>query len=81
VYLGDYDGSQVVLKSSKNNQDDLTKEAELMWLMKHPNIVKFLGLYDENGYNYIVMEYLNHGDLLNYICHHKDTPISTVMDL
>lgn len=45
----------------------------------HPNCVQFLGLYIDNGEQYMVTEYLNKGALKNILLDKKDE--LTVLDL
>lgn len=43
------------------------KEAQNISLLKHPNIVKVLDIFEENGTAYYVMEYIPAGSLQQYI--------------
>jgi Serine/threonine protein kinase len=43
------------------------KEAENLSKLNHPNIVKVLDVFDENGTSYYVMEYIDGGSLQQYV--------------
>ena len=44
-----------------------TNEIELLKKLDHPNIVKYYKSFTENNNLYIIMEYFDNGDLLDYI--------------
>ena len=45
----------------------MEKEISILSSLQHPNIVQFLGVKEYNGERYMVMEFMNGGNLLNYI--------------
>lgn len=56
------------------------KEAELLSKFNHPNIVRVLDVFDENGTTYSVMEYLDGGSLQSYIKKHKTVEEAKAVD-
>lgn len=56
------------------------KEAELLSKFNHPNIVRVLDVFDENGTTYSVMEYLDGGSLQSYIKNHKTVEVAKAVD-
>jgi Ca2+-binding EF-hand superfamily protein len=66
-------GEKVAIKFIKKDsleQDDfelIKTEIDLMKLFRHPNLVKLLDNFESDEYIYIVMEFLNGGDMLSYI--------------
>ena len=47
---------------NKNEIDYLKREAEIMYRINHPNIVKLYGHFEDNTYCYLIMEYMSKGD-------------------
>ena len=45
---------------------NLYNEIELLKIIDHPNIIKCYNIFDEGNYRYIIMEYMNNGDLESY---------------
>ena len=61
----------------ENYDCDLIKEAISMSHFNHPNLVKFYGVcFDSINPKYIVLEYMNLGDLLAYLRHLRTTKVS-----
>ena len=60
---------KIITKSKlKNQQVELLKsEIDIMKVCKHPNIVQFIDHYENSEYIFIVMEYLQHGHLRQYL--------------
>jgi len=56
---------KVALKSlnDESKREEMNKEISVLAKFDHPNIVKFLGIAYKNKTQYIVMEYINGGDL------------------
>ena len=44
-------------------QNEFENEAKILSYLTHPNIILFLGIYNEDGKKYIVTEFADHGDL------------------
>jgi serine/threonine protein kinase len=56
----------------KVNRDELEKiklELDIMKFCNHKNIVKYIDSFEDSDYIYLVQEYMDGGDLLNYISH------------
>ena len=49
------------------NNEDLEKEILILSSLQHPNIVRLIGLKKDKGELYMVMEFMNGGNLLQYI--------------
>ena len=47
--------------------EDFYREAESLQHLNHPNLIRYLGLYENKEECYIVMEYLRLGSLDTYI--------------
>ena len=45
---------------------NLYNEIELLKEIDHPNIIKCYNIFDEGNYRYIIMEFMNNGDLQSY---------------
>ncbi len=54
-----------LLKEAERN--DLIREVEIMYKIHHPNIVKLYGHFEDNTYCYLLMEYIEGGELYSYI--------------
>lgn len=74
----------VAIKEIKNNlindtndKNDLIKEANILSDCNHINIVKMYGVCYENDEipKYIIMEYMNKGDLRSYLIKNKSTKV------
>ncbi len=58
--------------------DEVDHEVEILSSLKHTNIVQFIGMKEIEGRIFLVMEYMNHGNLLNFI---RDQPQLKEKDL
>ena len=59
-----------VLKANStfNLKIDIIKEAIAMSLFKHENLIEFHGVcYEHSQPKYIILEYMNQGDLLSFL--------------
>ena len=59
-----------VMKKSKMNKDDVKsvhEEVRIMRQLQHPNIVKFVDLFDETDYMYVILEFLEGGALFDRV--------------
>lgn len=56
---------KVLLKDSE--EDRFQREAERLASISHPNVVSFLEVGHHNGHDFLVMEYLEMGDLTTYV--------------
>ncbi|XP_013410819.1 receptor-interacting serine/threonine-protein kinase 1 isoform X1 [Lingula anatina] len=50
---------------------DLEKEARKLWSVSHDNIVRLIGVVMETNEYALVMDYMSHGSLLNFVIDHK----------
>jgi len=62
---------RVAIKKLNNNiinNNELFEEAILLSELNHANLVKLYGIcLDENRIKYLILEYMNMGDLLKYL--------------
>ena len=49
------------------NREAIDKEIAILTSLQHPNIVRFIGIKEFQSNKYMVMEYMNGGNLLDYI--------------
>ncbi|KAF1842731.1 Pkinase-domain-containing protein [Cucurbitaria berberidis CBS 394.84] len=56
-------------RSMKNGMLDkrIDNEMKIMQSLRHPNIVEFVEYYDQGDYLYIIMEYVQQGDLQGFL--------------
>jgi len=54
-------------KKIKDNLVNLQQEVDILVKMDHPNIVKYYETYIDNKYIYLVMEYIDGGELFDKI--------------
>lgn len=71
-YFIKYEFKQLKEGANDNAKLELIREAHLLKSAEHKNLIKFYGIvFDENESStfpeYIVLEYMNKGDLLNYL--------------
>eukprot|EP01114_Cavostelium_apophysatum_P019564 TRINITY_DN6343_c0_g1_i1.p1 TRINITY_DN6343_c0_g1~~TRINITY_DN6343_c0_g1_i1.p1 ORF type:complete len:1142 (+),score=267.22 TRINITY_DN6343_c0_g1_i1:516-3941(+) len=74
VFLADWEGVNVAMKKLKNSQDmaEFQHEATILYNLIHPHIVQFMGNYiDEQGGQYIVLEYMSLGSLKDLLVKEK----------
>jgi len=80
VYLGEWKSKQVALKNlvDSSSREAMKKEIEILASFYHPNIVKYFGIGFKDGKEFIILEYVNGGDLLNYMldCEEKNKKIT-----
>lgn len=57
------------------------REAEALRDLDHPNIVKLIEYIEENGINYLVMEYVEGGSLQERLKHNRRMPILEVIGI
>ena len=50
---------------------NLRREARILQLVRHPNIVQLFEVLETDNYYYLVMELCGGGELLDYICTRK----------
>ncbi|OCK85138.1 Pkinase-domain-containing protein [Lepidopterella palustris CBS 459.81] len=63
----------------KNGQLDqkLENEMQIMQGLRHPNIVQYIDFHDEPSFMYIMMEYVQFGDLQGYLGKYGNLPESS----
>ena len=65
-----YYALKVIDKLKKFNQQEkntFLREVEIMYKIHHPNIVKLYGHFEDNKNCYLLMEYIDGGELFSYI--------------
>ena len=58
-------------------RNDLIREVEIMYKIHHPNIVKLFGHFEDNIYCYLVVEYIEGGELFSYMPKEGKSKLST----
>jgi len=69
-------------KRNKENIDEkeyFKREAEIMYKIHHPNIVKLFGHFEDNTYCYFIMEYMSGGNAYSLVPKHGIKKISNDM--
>lgn len=84
-------GVVVALKAaSVENRREIEKESSILRysclqnlpqsMMDHPNIVRFFGIYTKDGVDYIMLEYINGGNLVDLLSSNP-LPMKTLMNM
>lgn len=91
VYAGEdtVTGEQVAIKllkpeivgSNPNMVERFAREGEVLRRLNHPNIVKMLAAFEEDGQNYVVMERVTGGDLAELLKERGSLSIERVLDI
>jgi len=71
-----------ILKKSKMKEKELEQmrlEIDILKISKHPNIVSFLDHFENSEYIFIVMEYIKHGSLKDFLKNQK--PLSKLNEI
>ena len=69
-------------KRNKNNveeKDYFRREAEIMYRINHPNIIKLYGHFEDNTYCYFIMEYMAGGNAYSLVPKYGQKKISPKM--
>ncbi|GEK05916.1 Stk1 family PASTA domain-containing Ser/Thr kinase [Schleiferilactobacillus harbinensis] len=69
------------LRNDQETQRRFQREAKATSELNHPNIVSILDVGEEEGMQYIVMEYVKGEDLKKYIVKHFPIPYQRVVDM
>lgn len=84
VYKAEHEGETVVLKevaaSNTREVPSLISEKSLLERLHHPGVVGFRTFFNENGYYYLVLEYVNGQPLSAYFNSDKRPTPETVAD-
>lgn len=65
-----FEKSKISLEKSKTSLEKFLSEVEILKMLEHPHIIKFFDSYEDNDYYYLVMEYMQHGDLCEFVLNH-----------
>ena len=60
----------------KCDEDGLITEAKIHLRLAHPNIVKCLSIIFEPGHYGLILEYMEHGEIRNYLSQNKNSQIT-----
>lgn len=60
----------------KNCQELVQTEIKIQYSLNHPNIIKTYGIFDDEDYVYIIMEYLPNKTLYHFIEELKDKKLA-----
>ena len=69
----DYMALKLIKYNLSGRATEFEKEAEILKQLAHPNIVKFYGLTCTKGQSGLLFEYMEHGDLVNYLRQNQPT--------
>eukprot|EP01117_Protostelium_nocturnum_P011066 TRINITY_DN4014_c0_g1_i1.p1 TRINITY_DN4014_c0_g1~~TRINITY_DN4014_c0_g1_i1.p1 ORF type:complete len:1508 (-),score=396.84 TRINITY_DN4014_c0_g1_i1:57-4580(-) len=84
VYVGEWNNTQVALKSLKGEADVMNKwleEVSLLSKLNHPNVVRLLGIYNANEIFYMVLEFYERGSLDSFLRKDENASRLNVSDL
>ena len=85
VYLAQHNQTQAqyaIKAIDKRNQENVEekdyfkREAEIMYRIHHPNIVKLYGHFEDNTFCYFIMEYMSGGNAYSLVPKHGFRKIS-----
>ena len=75
---------KIIQKSSFEKRPDLEqkvqREIALMRLIKHPNIMSLINVYESPRHLYIVLEYAEQGELFDYLVSNRSIPEEQAME-
>ena len=66
-------------KYNKEEKDYFKREAEIMYRINHPNVVKLYGHFEDNTYCYFIMEYMSGGNAYSFVPKYGHRKISPQM--
>ena len=58
-------------------RNQFLREVQIMYKIHHPNVVKLFGHFEDNTYCYLLMEFVEGGELFSYIPENGKSKIST----
>ena len=62
-------------KINKDSKQYFKREVEIMYKIRHPNVVRLFGHFEDETYCYFIMEYINKGSLYNLLLNKKKQPL------
>ena len=65
------------LLNNIEEKNQFLREVEIMYKVHHPNVVKLYGHFEDNTYCYLLMEYIEGGELFSYIPQNGNQKAST----
>ena len=73
VHLAIHNNQQVAVKKFLSfKPEQIAKEIKAFRDLNHPNIIKFLGKYEQDKKTHLIMEYAENGSLEDFIKENKD---------
>lgn len=76
MYKGRWGSTTIALKSIGANKNEFFREADVLIQLRHPNVVLFLGIFNDEGTLYMCTEYVAGGNLIEFL-HQKQDELST----
>jgi predicted ATPase/DNA-binding CsgD family transcriptional regulator len=70
-----------IIANDPNTLKRFKREAEILYQLQHPNIVRVLDTFEENSKHYLVMEYVGNGSLDDIIEAESPLPIDRVLTI
>lgn len=64
---------QTLKDANESTRQDFQREAELLTVLQHQNIVRFYGVCTDGEPLAMVFEYMRHGDLNRFLRYGKET--------
>ena len=64
-------------QENMNEKEYLRREAEIMYRINHPNIIKLYGHFEDNTYCYFIIEYMPGGNIYSLVPKYGHKKIST----
>lgn len=61
-----------------NNNSLIKRELEILSMCAHPSVCQFLGIAQDIGYVYFIFEYMDNGNLEEYVCHNRLTNLQKI---
>ncbi len=75
IYQGEWQLNPVAVKRLKNvdpsSRKELVREINILARLRHPNVVQFYGGNIQAGHECLVLEFMQHGNLYDYIGNNK----------
>ena len=61
------------VRVTTHNENLIQRELDILSMCAHPSVCQFLGIGQDMVYVYFVFEYMDNGNLEEYVCHHRLT--------